>query len=87
MSVEHLAKMVERIEREFKHMGETEPHWSVISAEQFKSENMETTSPSSLSGDGVVDDLRAATARCGVALDNARPASTLAAVLGGAPSG
>ena len=70
VSAEHLAKMVERIEREFKHMGETEPHWSVISAEQFKSENIQTTSPSSSnSGNGVVDDLRAATARCGVALD------------------
>jgi SAM-dependent methyltransferase len=83
VSAEHLTKMVERIEREFKHMGETEPHWSVISAEQFKSENIQDNKPEFFeSGSGVVDDLRAAAARCGVALDKLETCFELGCGLG-----
>jgi SAM-dependent methyltransferase len=66
---ERLMRMVERIEREFKYLGETEPHWSVISAEQFKAENIAGNEAEFFeSGKGVVDDLQATAARCGIDL-------------------
>jgi SAM-dependent methyltransferase len=64
-----LERMIERIEREFQHMGETEPHWSVISTEEFRAENIESNEEAFFhSGQGVVNDLRATASRCGVEL-------------------
>ena len=89
VSAEHLAKMVERIEREFKHMGETEPHWSVISAEQFKSENIQDNKSEFFESQAMEWSMTYVPPRRGAGLrwTNSRPASSLAAVLGGAPSG
>ena len=64
-----LDRMVERIEREFVHMGETEPHWSVISEDRFKSDAITATESAFFeSGAGVVGDFRVAAARYGLHL-------------------
>ena len=64
-----LERMVERIEREFVHMGETEPHWSVISEDRFKADAITGTESEFFeSGAGVVGDFRLAAARYGLDL-------------------
>jgi SAM-dependent methyltransferase len=65
-----LDRMVARIEREFVHLGETEPHWSVISEDRYKA-NAIASSESAFfeSGAGVVGDFRVAAARHGIRLD------------------
>jgi SAM-dependent methyltransferase len=39
---EQLDAMVARVERSFRHLGETEPHWSVLAAEKYKTANIMT---------------------------------------------
>ncbi|MBV9634027.1 MAG: class I SAM-dependent methyltransferase [Methylobacteriaceae bacterium] len=69
VSDHRLEQMIERIEREFKYLGETEPHWSVLSTDRFKSDAIKGHEEEFFaSGKGVVDELRAAAARCDVDL-------------------
>lgn len=64
-----LERMVARIEREFVHMGETEPHWSVLSEDRFKADSIINTETAFFeSGAGVVADFRLAAARYGLDL-------------------
>ena len=42
-------QMVARVEQNFRHMGETEPHWSVLSTDKFLANNIETTKKVALS--------------------------------------
>ena len=66
---EQLRAMIDRVERNFRHMGETEPHWSVLSDEKFKAANIEQTRDEFFaSGEGVVDEFRTAAARCGAGI-------------------
>lgn len=64
-----LQKMIERIEKEFQYLGETEPHWSVISQEEFKAANIKDKEDEFFrSGKGVIDDFFFASERCGIDL-------------------
>ena len=38
-----MSKLIERIGRTWQHLGETEPHWSVISSTRFQSDNIKET--------------------------------------------
>ena len=62
-----LQEMVARVERNFRHMGETEPHWSVLTSDRYKADKIsETEREFFASGRGVVDEFRAAAARAGI---------------------
>ena len=65
-----LDRMIARIEREFVHLGETEPHWSVISEDRFKASGIKNFESEFFeSGAGVVNDFQLAAARNGIRLD------------------
>ena len=69
VSDEQLAGMIARVERQFRHLGKTEPHWSVLASDQFKSAHIATHEEQFFnSGRGVVDELRLTAARCGIDL-------------------
>jgi SAM-dependent methyltransferase len=62
-------EMVQRVEANFRHMGETEPHWSVLSTEKYLAANIGTTEQEFFeSGKAPVEQLRATATRCGVDL-------------------
>jgi SAM-dependent methyltransferase len=59
-----LERMVKRVEGEFLYLGAREPHWSVLTEERFKSENIsQNESDFFESGEFPVADLRVAAAR------------------------
>jgi len=69
VSDDQLAQMIERVERNFQHMGETEPYWSVITADRFRVANIQTSEAEFFnSGQGVVNDFILAAERSGLAL-------------------
>ena len=71
VSPSQLHEMIARVERNFRHMGETEPHWSVISDEKFKSANIQQNRDELFaSGEGVVNDFLVAVARCGSSVNS-----------------
>jgi SAM-dependent methyltransferase len=83
VSSHQLNEMIARVERNFRHMGETEPHWSVISAEKFKSANIKQTRAEFFaSGEGVVHDFLFAAARCGAGVNSAGTCFELGCGLG-----
>ena len=62
-----LQEMVTRVERNFRHMGETEPHWSVISEERYKAAQIPALEREFFeSGRGVAREFMATMARCGL---------------------
>ncbi len=62
-----LQEMVGRVERNFRHMGETEPHWSVISEDRYKAAQIPGAEREFFeSGRGVVREFLATMARCGI---------------------
>lgn len=62
-----LQAMIARVEQNFRHMGETEPHWSVLTDDRYKAENIANTEAEFFeSGRGVVENFRATAARAGV---------------------
>jgi SAM-dependent methyltransferase len=64
-----LAALLMHVETCWRRLGETEPHWSVLSAPQFKSDRIGDTGPDFYaSGEGDVVRWQAAADRCGVAL-------------------
>ena len=66
---EQLAQMIARVERQFRHLGETEPHWSVLSSDEFKSAHIASHEEQFFSsGRGVVDELQRTANRCGIDL-------------------
>ena len=65
-----LHQMIDRTERNFRHMGETEPHWSVLTAQRFLAENIKDNETEFFeSGAYDVRLLRSVTERCGLSLD------------------
>jgi SAM-dependent methyltransferase len=78
-----LRRMLERIEKEFLYLGKTEPHWSIISREDFKVANMAGKEDEFFhSGKGVVDDFMIAADRCGIDLGFCRTCFELGCGLG-----
>jgi SAM-dependent methyltransferase len=64
-----LKKMIARVESTFRDLGETEPHWSIISDQKFKAENIaEHEEEFYGSGWGEVENLRVTAERCGIGL-------------------
>jgi SAM-dependent methyltransferase len=78
-----LRRMVDRIERNFRHMGETEPHWSVLTADRFLAKNVkEHEDDFYASGAYDVTRLRIALERCGVTTEALRTCFELGCGLG-----
>jgi SAM-dependent methyltransferase len=76
-------RIFERIQAEFADLGETEPHWSVVTEDRFKAENIADTEEHFFeSGKGVVEQLGFAAARCGVDLSSYRSCFELGCGLG-----
>jgi len=68
-SDDQLAAMIQRIAQNFEHMGETEPYWSVLSADRYRVEHIkETEGEFYQSGREPVSLLASTAARCGVEL-------------------
>jgi len=68
-SEDQLAAMIQRIAKNFEHMGETEPYWSVLSAEQYRVEHIKENEAEFYgSGREPVSMFEATAARCGVTL-------------------
>lgn len=66
---EALARMIERVERNFRFLGETEPHWSVITAEKFRAANIQGNEREFFeSGKGVVAEFTLTAERCNAVL-------------------
>lgn len=64
---EQLQEMIARVERNFRHMGETEPHWSVISEDRYKAAQIPGAEREFFeSGRGVVREFLVTLARCGL---------------------
>jgi SAM-dependent methyltransferase len=64
-----LEQMIRRIENEFVYLGAREPHWSVLTEDRFKAENISGNDEAFYkSGELPVTDLRVAAARAGVDL-------------------
>lgn len=80
---EQFRQMVERVERNFRHMGETEPHWSVLSADKFLASNIEQTEKEFFdSGKNPVVQFQAAAARAGIDLGSLHTCLELGCGLG-----
>lgn len=78
-----LARMVERIEAEFVELGAQEPHWSVLTEDRFKAENIGANADQFYeSGELPVTDLRLAAARSGLDLSGYRTCFELGCGLG-----
>ena len=68
-----LEAMVARVEQNFRHLGETEPHWSVLTADEFRADNIAANEDIFLaSGKEPVQEFEAALARCGLILNGYR---------------
>lgn len=66
---EPLARMMQRVEQNFRYLGENEPHWSVITDERYRAKNIGANEREFfLSGKGVVNEFVLAAQRCSVAL-------------------
>lgn len=64
-----LAEVLAHIETCWRNLGETEPHWSVLTNPQFKSDRIaETGNEFYASGEGDVRRMMKTAARCGIAL-------------------
>src|SRR5258708_9446698 len=64
-----LGTLLMHVENCWRHLGETEPHWSVLTAPQFKPDRIGETGPEFYaSGEHDVRRWQAAADRCGVAL-------------------
>ena len=62
-----LQAMLARIASEFRHLGDTEPYWSVVSEDRFRSDQITGNRDDFVaSGEGVVNEFRATAHRCGV---------------------
>ncbi len=69
VSEAQLAGMIDRMERNFRFLGETEPHWSVLSADRYRAANIAASEDEFYrSGTYDVDRLRAVAERCGIDL-------------------
>lgn len=81
---EHIIdQMLARIEGEFVDLGETEPHWSVLTEDRFKADRIhEGHADFYDSGQGVVSDLRLAAERCQVDLSRYQTCFELGCGLG-----
>jgi SAM-dependent methyltransferase len=78
-----LQRMIGRIEKEFEYLGKTEPHWSVIAQEEYKTINIKGKEDQFFrSGKGVVDDFMIAAARCGIDLSKLQTCFELGCGLG-----
>jgi SAM-dependent methyltransferase len=65
-SDDQLHAMIGRVEKNFEHLGQTEPHWSILAADQFRSENIRDNEEEFFaSGRVPVQELQATAARCG----------------------
>jgi SAM-dependent methyltransferase len=84
VSDDQLHQMIERIERKFHYLGETEPHWSVLSIDRFRTENLDEAREDEFfeSGSGDLKLLRAGAARCGIDLDEFKTCFELGCGLG-----
>jgi hypothetical protein len=66
-----LKKMIERVEKTFRGLGEREPHWSILPYQKFKAENIANHEEEFYgSGWGEVVNLRATAKRCGIELSS-----------------
>ncbi len=66
-----LEKMISRVQEAFSHLGRTDPHWSVISEDRFRTANIGTNEDEFFkSGTGVVDDLRVTASRYDIKVDD-----------------
>lgn len=62
-----VAAMIERTAALFRDLGRSEPYWSVVAEDRFRSDRIgETLEEFVASGQGVVQDFVAAAARCGI---------------------
>ncbi len=62
-----MQRLFTRIEQEWTHLGETEPHWSVLTVDRFKAENIAAHEEEFFaSGKGDVDDLVSTARRNGI---------------------
>ena len=78
-----LERMIARIEGEFLALGRTEPHWSVLTADRYRSENIhEHEEEFYASGAEPVDDLLTAADRCTVDLTRLQSCFELGCGLG-----
>jgi tRNA/tmRNA/rRNA uracil-C5-methylase (TrmA/RlmC/RlmD family) len=78
-----LRSMIERTERNFKYLGEHEPHWSVLSADRYLSANIQTSDEEFFaSGREPLHRLQATAARCGIDLSGYRRCFELGCGLG-----
>jgi SAM-dependent methyltransferase len=67
VSDELLSRMIARVQQAFAHLGETDPHWSVISNEKFRTANIGANEAEFFeSGAGVVNDLQITSSRYGI---------------------
>jgi SAM-dependent methyltransferase len=68
---DQLSQMVRLVEGNWEALGRTEPHWSVLTADEFKADSIEATKESFYqSGKASADLMFAAAARCGLAMDD-----------------
>jgi 2-polyprenyl-3-methyl-5-hydroxy-6-metoxy-1,4-benzoquinol methylase len=68
-SEDQLRAMIQRVTKNFEHMGETEPYWSVLSAEQYRVDRIkENEGEFYESGREPVGMFEATATRCGVTL-------------------
>jgi 2-polyprenyl-3-methyl-5-hydroxy-6-metoxy-1,4-benzoquinol methylase len=68
---EQLAEMIRLIEGNWEMLGQSEPHWSVLTSDQFKSDKIgETEEQFYLSGERSLDCMTAAAARCEIDLSS-----------------
>jgi len=78
-----LDRMIRRIEGEFVELGSREPHWSVLTEERFKAENIgQNEDDFFASGELAVSGLRVAASRAGVDLGRYRSCFELGCGLG-----
>ena len=70
VSESELRLMIARVEENFRYMGETDPHWSVLSDDKYRTDNIERTKQEFYeSGKGVVEEFCITTQRSGVNLE------------------
>jgi len=68
-SEDQLRAMIERVTSNFEHMGQTEPYWSVLSADRYRVKNIGKNEKEFYrSGKEPVEMFEATAARCGVSL-------------------
>ncbi len=83
VSPDMLERMVKRIEHEFLYLGSREPHWSVLTADRFKAENISAHEEEFYaSGQQPLASFMAAAARCHVDLSHHQSCFELGCGLG-----